>query len=243
MSDTQRSVQERDPAGQRRRLPGERRRALIVEAAAERFAAQGFGLSTRELARGMGVTQALLYRYFPSKEALVEAVFEAVFVDRWRPEWSERLGEHKEPLENRLTRFYESFLASRTAVSMRLFMRGALDGQAFPERYTRALDERILRPVVDALRQDAGLPELAREPLLNGERELAMVLHGGIVFLAIRKHIYGTPLPDDCAEHVLLQVRTFLGGAPQVLQSLHSPESPQILRMPVLRAPDAITRP
>jgi AcrR family transcriptional regulator len=50
----------------RTRLPRDTREQLIVKEAVRFFAEFGFGGRTRELARRLGVTQPLLYRYFPS---------------------------------------------------------------------------------------------------------------------------------------------------------------------------------
>lgn len=51
------------------------RRAAIVAAALQVFSAQGYSkASNREIARAAGVTAAALYWYFPSKEALFQAV-------------------------------------------------------------------------------------------------------------------------------------------------------------------------
>ena len=56
---------------------------------------------------------------------------------------------------------------------------------------------------------------------MRGERELDMALHGGIMFLAVRKFVYGMPMPDDLSDLVALQVRTFLPGAILEMQRLH----------------------
>lgn len=59
----------------RRRLSGAERRDRILQAAVELFASRGFqGTTTREVAARAGLTEAGLYRHFPSKEALYEAI-------------------------------------------------------------------------------------------------------------------------------------------------------------------------
>ena len=59
------------------RLSASERRADILETAFPLFARQGYaGTTTRELAAAAGVTEPILYRHFPSKEALFEAVFD-----------------------------------------------------------------------------------------------------------------------------------------------------------------------
>jgi len=57
----------------RRLLPGEREK-LIVGEAIRFFSEVGFSGQTRELSRRLGITQPLLYRYFPSKRALRDAL-------------------------------------------------------------------------------------------------------------------------------------------------------------------------
>ncbi len=61
-----------------RRLPFDQRRQAIVEAVRGVFAENGFhGTTTRELAKTAGVSEALLYKHFPSKESLYTAMLEA----------------------------------------------------------------------------------------------------------------------------------------------------------------------
>jgi AcrR family transcriptional regulator len=59
------------------RLTAEARREAIVEAVRDVFAQKGFdGTTTRELAQAAGVSEALLYKHFPSKESLYAAMLE-----------------------------------------------------------------------------------------------------------------------------------------------------------------------
>jgi AcrR family transcriptional regulator len=59
------------------RLTAEARREAIVEAVRDVFAEKGFdGTTTRELAKAAGVSEALLYKHFPSKESLYAAMLE-----------------------------------------------------------------------------------------------------------------------------------------------------------------------
>jgi AcrR family transcriptional regulator len=60
-----------------RRLDRDERRRQILAAALSCFADRGFsGTTTRELARRVGITEAALYRYFPSKESLYSAMLD-----------------------------------------------------------------------------------------------------------------------------------------------------------------------
>src|SRR5919106_3391967 len=60
------------------RLSSEERRRAIVDAVRGVFAEKGFdGTTTRELAKAAGVSEALLYKHFPSKESLYAAMLDA----------------------------------------------------------------------------------------------------------------------------------------------------------------------
>jgi AcrR family transcriptional regulator len=57
------------------KLTSEERRAAIVKAVRQVFADKGFhGTTTRELAEAAGVSEALLFKHFPTKEALYAAM-------------------------------------------------------------------------------------------------------------------------------------------------------------------------
>jgi len=61
----------------RERLSGTERRAGIINAAQRAFAEKGFrGTTTKELAAAAGVSEALLFKHFPSKEALHRAMLD-----------------------------------------------------------------------------------------------------------------------------------------------------------------------
>jgi len=62
-------------ASPRHRLPASVRKAAIARAALPLFARRGFdGVSTRDLARASGVSEALIFRYYPTKRALFDEI-------------------------------------------------------------------------------------------------------------------------------------------------------------------------
>jgi len=57
------------------RLDSDERRKAIVQAAVPLFARKGFaGTTTRELAEAAGISEALLFRHFPSKQLLYREI-------------------------------------------------------------------------------------------------------------------------------------------------------------------------
>lgn len=205
----------------RKRLKGTARTDAIIAAAAQLFAQEGFAVSTRALAKKLDVTQALLYRYFPSKQDLIDSVYDSVFQDRWKREWDDLLNDREQSLGDRLKKFYAAYLDWTDPTSMRLFMRAGLDGRGLPGKRGAALTEQIFVAIIADLRRGAGLPDLERTALMRGERELCMMLHGSIMFTAIRHHVYAMPMTGDVSDIIGLHVETFLTGAPATLSALH----------------------
>ena len=95
------------PAPRRTRNKPEERHKEFVRKAVELFAEVGFEAGTRELAQRLGVTQPLLYRYFPSKDDLIAAVYQEIYVNRWKPQWREGLLDESRPIRERIVAFYE----------------------------------------------------------------------------------------------------------------------------------------
>jgi AcrR family transcriptional regulator len=65
------------PLVKRLRADARRNRARLLAAAQDVFASQGIAASTEDIARAAGVGIGTLFRHFPTKEALLEAVFVA----------------------------------------------------------------------------------------------------------------------------------------------------------------------
>jgi AcrR family transcriptional regulator len=205
------------PVGRRRMLPDERER-LIAREAVSFFAEHGFEGQTRELARRAGITQPLLYRYFPSKEALIERVYQEVFVGRWNPHWEEWIEDRSCPLAERLVRFYQDY--ARTILRyewIRLFMFSGLKGLDLNVRYLKVLRERVFMRVIAEIRAHYKRPSLEASPVRESEIELLWGLHASIFYLGVRRWIYGLPVPDDMDGVIATKVVAFLEGAPAAM--------------------------
>ncbi len=188
-----------------RRLDPQARREQILAAAVCYFAEVGLGGTTRDLARRIGITQALLYRYFASKAELLEAVFERVFLGRLSPRWNAELRDRTQPLEQRLSRFYRQYGAAIfTYEWMRIFMWAGLAGEALNRRYLSRVEDSLLAPLRDEIS--------AAGPYRSPDMEEMWALHGSIVYLGIRRFIYQLPTPDEVGPVIDRSVERFLIG-------------------------------
>ncbi len=195
----------------RKRLSPEERRHEFIRKATELFSQEGFGGGTRELARKLGVTQPLLYRYFPSKDDLIEAVYRSVFLDRWNFEWESLLADRSMPIRQRLELFYHSYTdAIFNREWMRIYLFAGLKGLDLNRRYIGLLQDRILTRIIAEYRHEAGLPPRA-EPAA-AEMELAWLLHGGIFYYGVRKHVYGLAVLENKTRAIANALDVFLEG-------------------------------
>jgi AcrR family transcriptional regulator len=202
----------------RKRLPPDERERLIARAAVRFFAEHGFEGQTRELARRIGITQPLLYRYFPSKEALIERVYQEVFVGHWDPRWEALIEDRKIPLRERLLRFYQDYARAILSYEwVRLFTFSGLKGLDLNARYLQLLHDRIFPRVVAEVRHAYGRPSPQEVPIGEAETEIVWSLHAAIFYLGVRRWIYDLPIPEDLDRAVADKVAAFLDGAPAVM--------------------------
>ena len=205
----------------RRRLPPAERERQIVDGAIRYFAEVGFEGQTRELARRLGITQPLLFRYFPTKDDLIDRVYQEVYLSRWKDEWSEGLKDRSLSLEDRLVRYYEDYAAAIFDYEwIRIFMFSGLKGEPINRRYLEIVRERILCVICAELRHDLGLPGPDELPVGKDEIDLYWSLQGSIFYVGVREWAYQEPAPKDISLYIGRTVRTFLGGIEAVLRDL-----------------------
>ncbi|SNS24465.1 TetR/AcrR family transcriptional regulator [Antarctobacter heliothermus] len=188
----------------RRRLPPKERRQQIIDEAVRFFAEVGLSGKTRDLAKRLGVTQSLLFNYFATKDDLLEAVYEKVYLGRLSADWPERLTDRSVPLRARLLAFYQEYSALIFERHwMRIFMFSGLAGADLNHRYLKHLGDVIFRPLLDetaSLAQSDVCPTM--EDIWN--------LHGGIVYIGIRQHIYCMPGPEYPEEPIAKAIDKYL---------------------------------
>jgi AcrR family transcriptional regulator len=211
----QRNAAAKAPAAKPKRRvranPDDRYREF-VQKAVKLFAEVGFDGGTRELAKRLNVTQPLLYRYFPSKGDLIAAVYQEIYLARWKPEWRSLLMDDSLPIRERLVRFYEDYTATIFAPDwIRIYLFAGLRGVDINKRYIANIERDIVTPVVHAMRRSLGLP--GRAAPRPDEVELFWTLHGGIFYHGVREVVYGLPMTVSRSTMIANAVDLFVTGA------------------------------
>jgi AcrR family transcriptional regulator len=199
----------------RLRLRHEERRAQILAKAYEYFSENGLTAQTRGLAAACGVSQRLLYSFFPSKAALLEQVYRQEIAGTFRAIWFVELQDRAMPIEARLNRFYCDYIDLVTTRRwLRLFLHASLAGVAMAPSYIAAIVTQMLEIVVTEAACEADL-EMPSDPARV--QEIGWILHGAVSHLAIRRHVYGNTNPLKVKEVLGLQVKSFLTGLVAIL--------------------------
>lgn len=197
-------------------MPSAERRALVLKKAFDFFAEHGLSAQTRALAEACGISQRLLYSLFPSKAALIEAVYEEDIAGVFRAVWFVQLRDRSKPLDVRLNKFYtEYYDAVLTRNWIRLFLFASLSDVEMASHYIGSIIIELLETIVEEAAADAAL-ELPKDRF--EWQEIAWILHGAVSHLAIRRHVYRYESRMSAREVIAIQVASFVNGLPSVLR-------------------------
>src|SRR6266566_8240076 len=201
-------------AKQKRLSPEDRRKEFVAKAT-EFFSEEGFGGGTRDLARRLGVTQPLLYRYFPSKDDLIREVYRTVYLDPLETGWEKLLTDRTRPLRDRLLEFYRAYTdAIFTRKWLRIYLYSGLKGLDINRWYVGMVKDKILTRLIRECRHEAGLPVQTKPT--ESELEMAWVFHGGIFYYGVRKYIYESLVLEDKEQMISDALDVFLAGFERV---------------------------
>ncbi len=199
----------RAPEG-RKRLPFAERRAQILAQAEDFFSEYGLTAQTRALAEACGISQRLLYRFFPTKAALLDKVYEDAILRPFKAVWIDQLTDLSWPVEERLVHFYRDYFSVvLTRKWLRLFLYSSLAEGRMAPYYIDAIIKRLMKTIAEAVAAEQGLKLPDDEALVH---EIAWTLHGTISHFAIRKHLYhvSQTVPEETV--IRIHVRGFLSG-------------------------------
>src|ERR1700720_4399432 len=154
---TKKASPKRARTKQKRLSPDDRRKEFVAKAT-EFFSEEGFGGGTRDLARRLGVTQPLLYRYFPSKDDLIKEVYRTVYLEPLDTGWEKLLADRSRPIRDRLQEFYSAYTnVIFTRKWLRIYLYSGLKGLDINRWYVGGVRDKILSGIIRECRHEMRL--------------------------------------------------------------------------------------
>ena len=168
------------------RMTGDKRREHIIEAAIQTFAKHGFsGTTTREIARASGVSEAMLFKHFATKDELYKAILDTKACQGemqfpWREDDSLKMALEK---KDDFAVFYNLALHAMNKHQsdigfMRLLFYSALEEHELAQRFFLEFVSRVydfIGGYIDQRQKDGAFREL--EPKIAVRVFLGMMIH------------------------------------------------------------------
>ena len=192
-------------------MTAQQREQQILDGAIAFFSKRGLEGQTRDLAREIGITHPLLYHYFPTKKALIERVYNEMYLGKWKPEWEQWLDSDELDLEGKLARFYQDYATTILSPEwVRILIFSGLSDGYIPDKYLAMLQTKLFPRIIRETRRSLGIADQA-----DTEREAQLVwgLHGGIFYLGIQQWVYNQPVPADIQPIINDRVQAYIAGA------------------------------
>lgn len=191
------------------RVSSRERQASLIACAASLFAAKGFnGTTTKEIARAAGISEALVFKYFPTKRALYAAILEE------KVAVGELLGAVEEAARKRDDDRVFTLIASyriRPGVDptlLRLLLFSALEGHELSDMFFgkqhKVFYEHLAMYIQTRIRERAFRNV---DPLLAARAFIGMVVHHRLLH-----EIFGVPMHRSHEDTVATYVELFLNG-------------------------------
>lgn len=191
------------------RQSSQRRQASLIQAATTLFAQKGFnGTTTKEIARAAGISEALVFKHFPTKRALYAAILaEKVTV-------SELLSAIEESAKKQDDRRVFTLIAGyriRPDVDptlLRLLLFSALEGHELSDmffgKHHKVFYDHLATYIQTRVEDGAFRPV---DPLLAARAFIGMVVHHRLLH-----EIFGVPIDRPYDDTVATYVDIFLQG-------------------------------
>jgi TetR/AcrR family transcriptional regulator len=199
------------------RMPSEDRRRQLLGVAVESFARNGFsGTKTRDIAAAAGVSEAILFRHFATKEDLYHAILDAKEAD-WRPaRWFEELKALAARRDDRalVRRISKQIISSfrEDAAFHRLVLYASLEGHLLADLF----HERFGLPMGDFLNRYISQRQKEGAFRECDPSAASFFVIGSVLHYAMARYIFGakkiSPREDVMVEQL---VELILGGLEQ----------------------------
>ncbi len=191
------------------RSSGQERQASLISTAASLFAANGFkGTTTKEIAKAAGISEALLFKYFPTKRALYAAILAEKAQYSGLREAVEEAAEKRD--DERFFTLLASYRIRKGAdpTLFRLLLFSALEGHEMSEMFFqqqyRAFHELLAGYIRRRIEEGAFR---SVDPLLAARAFFGIIIHHRLLH-----DIFGLPLHRTYEDTVTEYVSLFLNG-------------------------------
>lgn len=191
------------------RPSGQERQASIIATAAALFAAKGFsGTTTKEIAKTAGVSEALVFKHFPTKRALYAAILAEKAQFSELREAVEEAAEKKD--DDRVFALLASYRIRRGAdpTLLRLLLFSALERHELSEMFFRKQYRVFYDFLAEYIREriaDGAFRPI--DPLLAARAFFGIIVHHRLLH-----DIFGVPMHRSYEENVATYVDVFLDG-------------------------------
>ena len=214
----------------RKRLTHDERKALILDRAADYLSENGFPVRTRRLAAAAGISQRLIYHFFPNKSALIDEIYDRAIEGPFKATWFVELADRATPVADRLHAFYRDYFDTLlTRRWTRLLIYSSFSKQNMAPRYISGVILRLLETIVEEVAAERGVTLPKEKPVIH---EIGWILHGAVSHLAIRRHLFhaNVDVPVDLVLDA--QIDSFLAGFEPMLVRLRKEPAPGRKRVP-----------
>jgi AcrR family transcriptional regulator len=195
--------------GNGQRVPARDRQASLIVAAASLFAAKGFnGTTTKEIAKAAGVSEALVFKYFPTKRMLYGAILaEKVTIDQLLEPMEAAAKKHDDHRVFTMIARYR-IRPGVDSTFLRLLLFSALEGHELSEmffgRHHKVFYDHLAAYIRTRIEDGAFRPV---DPLLAARAFIGMIVHHRLLH-----EIFRVPMQQSHQDTVSTYVDLFLAG-------------------------------
>ena len=184
-------------------MSGEDRRRQLLDVAIELFSQRGFsGTTTREIAAAAGVTEAIIFRHFATKQDLYAAILdhanEAIGMENWLPEVESAM---EAQADARLFRLIVGRILEihRTEPRFeRLMLHASLEGHELAVMHRDQIMASIGVKLLDYIERRQAAGALRR----GDPRTIIFALVGMTQYFGMKKYMYQCPEPLQSDEQI-----------------------------------------
>ena len=183
-----------------KRLSNAERRKQIIQVAMDLFASRGFkGATTRAIAEAAGVSEAIIFRHFATKEDLYDAIITTT-IERRNERWEQEAPPEEEAgdLEHLLRTFAKIFIQRHRddQTFVRLMLYSALQDHKFRQRFFESNRSRYLRCIRARIETGVASGEFTElDPSLTVQSYLWSLLQ-----YSINRFVGSDTVPDEAAD-------------------------------------------